>query len=54
MNEAIFEKIFVLWKAYPIEEAAWVQTLHFSHPKELRHYLEEGSGGGPKNKRCNK
>ena len=40
-NKKILKEYLVLWKGYPIEEASWVQAGQFSHPGQLRNYLEE-------------
>ena len=40
-NKKMFKEYLVLWKGYPVEEATWVQAQQFSHPGQLKHYLEE-------------
>ena len=40
-NKNILKEYLVLWKGYPIEEASWVQAGQFSHPDQLKNYLEE-------------
>ena len=40
-NKNILKEYLVLWKGYPIEEASWVQAGQFSHPGQLKNYLEE-------------
>ena len=37
----ILKEYLILWKGYPVEEASWVQADQFSHPDQLKNYLEE-------------
>ena len=47
----ISKKYLVLWKGYPIEEAAWIQASQLSHPNQLQHHLQEDQ---PKKRKFNK
>ena len=40
-NKNIIKEYSVLWKGYPIEEASWIQAQQFSHPGQLKTYLDE-------------
>ena len=40
-NKKIVKEYLILWKNYPVEEASWVQASQFSHPEQLKDYLEE-------------
>ena len=40
-NKKIIKEYLILWKGYPVEEASWVQASQFSHPEQLKDYLEE-------------
>ena len=35
------KEYLILWKGFPVEEASWVQADQFSHPDQLKKYLEE-------------
>ena len=40
-NKKIIKEYLILWKNYPVEEASWVWASQFSHPEQLKDYLEE-------------
>ena len=37
----IYKQYLVLWKAYPVEDAMWIEADQFSHPNQLQDYLKE-------------
>ena len=40
-SRKVLKEYSVLWKGYPIAEASWIQAEKFSHPDQLRRYLED-------------
>ena len=40
-NKKIIKEYLVLWKGYPVEDAMWVQAQQFSHPRQLKAYLDK-------------
>ena len=40
-NKKIFKEYLVLCRRFPIEEATWICAEQFSHPQQLKAYLDE-------------
>ena len=40
-RKRILKEYLVLWRGYPVEETTWIQAEQFSHPRQLKNYLEK-------------